>query len=292
MNRGIIGLIVIFGLYLTTLILDGQGDNTSAIKHFPIDTSLDFSLQQTDVKLLSQTGDDDFDILWKESSELERKIYLRQDVSILYTDGRLRGILSKWKENIDNISQETVLPDEGSSHFQAITFHHGELHYPDDKIKSIHGMSNSELYVIDSPHSALESFQKPENQNQQEWMKTLNHATAQQLSYHWKQLLRHFQIPASKYVFVPLTELYRYQDEPIPSLTMGETDVVIGQLWEGLYKNYILNITEQLSTDKPVNSFVPLVLFDKEGTHLIVLFQDGNGKKQQLIQYYPSASNR
>ncbi|UFT97779.1 hypothetical protein KO561_11150 [Radiobacillus kanasensis] len=292
MNRGIVGLIVIFTLFLATLIMDGQGDDTSAIKHFPIDKSLDFTLQQTDLKLLSQTGNDAFNVLWKETSEIEKKVYLRQDVSVLYVDGRLRGVLSEWKENIDNISQETVLPDEGSSHFQAITFHHGELHYPDDKIKSIHGMSKSELYVIDSPHSALESFQKPEDQNQQEWMKTLNHATAQQLSYHWKQLLKHFQIPASNYHFVPLTNLYRYQDEPIPSLTMGETDVVIGQLWEGLYKNYILDITSQLSEDKPVKSFVPLVLFDKEGTHLMVLFQDAHGQKQQLLQYYPSSSKR
>ncbi|WP_222599149.1 hypothetical protein [Aquibacillus kalidii] len=260
----------------------------SVIKYFPIDETTVFSTFGTELGMLSETDQDEYDLEWKVFSSLEKKIYLRQDVSLLFSDGRLKGIQSKWKENENALELKSSIHGEDSSHFETISFHHGEIHYPDDQIKSIHEMSHDELYVIDSPHSPLESFEQPDDSNQTDWKETLDHATQQQLGYHWKQLIDHFQIPEDKYIFTPLTDIYKYEKEVIPGISQEKTDQVIGQLWEGLYKNYILGIS---NTDKPAKSFVPLILFDKKGKHLIVLYQDQNGQKQQLIQYYPTASS-
>ncbi|MBM7569668.1 hypothetical protein [Aquibacillus albus] len=273
--------IIVASLFLALLLFYEK--EVSVIKFFPIDDSLSFHSYHTELKLLSETDQDEYDIKWTTYSNLTDPIYLRQDVSLLFSDGRLKGILSKWKENEKNIQLQTLVHGEDSSHYQTISFHHGEIHYPDDEIKSIHAMSSDELYVIDSPYTALESFDQPMNSSQKEWKKTLDHATNQQLSYHWKQLIDYFQIPKDQYIYVPLTELMSYEKKPIPGLTQEVTERVIGQLWEGLYKNYILGISE---TQKPVDSFIPLILFDKDGKHLMVLYQDQNGKKEQLIQYY------
>ncbi|WP_226036902.1 hypothetical protein [Aquibacillus saliphilus] len=278
--------IIVCSLLVALSILNNK--EVPVIKHFPIDEDVDFTSFGTALRLLSETGKDKYDVKWTASSELDKPIYLRQDVSLLYSDGRLKGILSKWKENEQNIQLESLIHGEDSSHFQAISFHHGEIHYADDEIKSIHSMSYDELYVIDSPHSALESFDHPLNSNQEEWKKTLDHATNQQLRYHWKQLINYFDIPQAKYNFEPLTNLHVYQSKPIPTLTQERTQIVIGQLWEGLYKNYILNISRN---EQPVKSFVPLILFSKQGDHLMVLYQDQDGEKQQLIQYYSSRDN-
>lgn len=280
-------LVIFSSLFLSLLYL--EDNNVSVIKYFPIDESVTFTSYGTELKMLEQTDKDEYDIKWSTYSLLDEPIYLRQDVSLLYADGRLMGILSKWKESEQDIKLQSSVHGEDSSHYQTITFHHGEVHYPDDKIKSIQAMSSDELYVIDSPHSALESFDQPTNTVQEEWKNTLDRATNQQLSYHWKQLIQYFQIPEDQYIFVPITNLEKYQHTPIPTLDQKETTRVIGQLWEGIYKNYIVGIS---SNKKPVKSFVPLVLFDKEGKHLMVLYQNQDGKKEQLIQLYSSSSNR
>ncbi|WP_407268387.1 hypothetical protein [Radiobacillus sp. PE A8.2] len=285
MNKSYVIVIIILSSFVLSVFLVFKS-NVSVIKFFPIDPSTTFTAVDTALNLRYETDQDEYEISWTASSTMDTPIYLRQDVSLLYIDGRLKGILSKWKEEEQNIELKSNIHGEDSSHYKAITFHHGEIHYPDDEIKSIQAMSHDELYVIDSPLTPLESFEQPGNTDQQEWKKTLDHATDQQLSYHWNQLIKYFSISENKYEFVPLTELYRYQTEPIPQLTLPETHQVIGQLWEGLYKNYILAISEN---NKPINSFIPLILFDKQGEHLLVLYQDQNGDKQQLIQYYPGA---
>ncbi|WP_053219200.1 hypothetical protein [Virgibacillus senegalensis] len=286
----LIPLILIAAIFAACLFFLQDKEKT-VIKYFPLDEKVSFSSYNTELKILSETDTDEYDIRWEEHSELESPIYLRQDVSLLYVDGRLKGILSKWKENGQTIEQKSSIHGEDSSHFQAITFHHGELHYPDDKIKSIQAMSADELYVIDSPHTALESFDQPLNKEQEEWKQTLDTATNQQLSFHWNQLINHFGVPVDNYTIVPLTDLVKFQDQPVPGLTEKQSQQVIGQLWEGLYKNYILGIAGNQDNKHPINTFIPLLLFANDGSHLMVLYQNEKEEKQQLLQAYPSFSD-
>lgn len=254
-----------------------------AITYFPIDQDTTFSTAKTSLSLITEKGNDNYKLLWQTNSTTDIPVYLRQDVSLLFDNGRLRGALTKWVQDTDTIQLKEMLQLEDSSLYQSISFHHGEIHKSRDEIKSIQKMTSDYLYVIDSPTTPLVSFKTAKSNYEREWKDLLDRTSKQQLLYHWNTLLNHFQIDKEKYLAVPLTGLDKYQNEPLPSLSQAQTDKIIGQLWEGLYKNYVIPIVK---TEKEVvDSYIPLILFDKENKHLLVLFEL-NKKKKQLIQKY------
>ncbi|WP_181350110.1 hypothetical protein [Thalassobacillus sp. CUG 92003] len=279
-------LITIGAGLLAAVLLWAKLHDTPVIKYFPIDTSQSFQEAETQLRMTAQEDDDQYEIDWNIHSTSDETMYLRQDVSLLFVNGQLKGILNKWKENTDSISHVSTIHGEDSKKYETLTLHHGEIHYPDDNINSIQKMTQQNLYVVDSPHSPLESFSKPETDMQKEWQQTLDHSIQQQLDEQWDQLFTHFNIKKEQYDPVPLTELIRYQDESIPGLNAEETKRVLAQLWEGIYKQYVLGTTDNQSSGHPIQSYIPLILFDKKGDHLIVLFEDDEGNKQKLIQKY------
>ncbi|MBP1971766.1 hypothetical protein J2Z83_003921 [Virgibacillus natechei] len=279
-------LFFIFTIILTSIfgvVYIIQMNTSPAITYFPIDEETSFTYSDSTLELISEQGYDSYEIDWESNSQSDTQMYLRQDASLLFDNGRLRGVRSKWVQGTDTIHLKETLISEDSSFFQVISFHHGEVHYPNDEIKSIHQMSNDHLYVIDSPTTPLDAFKSAEDEFQIEWQILLDRTKKQQLLYHWHDLITHFNISADSYMSVPLTKLVRYGNEPLPSMTQEQTDKVIGRLWEGLYKNYIVPAANTESNE--LVSYVPIVLFDKEMEHLLVLFEL-NGKKEQLIQNY------
>ncbi|WP_010530991.1 hypothetical protein [Lentibacillus jeotgali] len=285
MNKRLMLLIVI-PLISTSLllILLWRMDTAPAITYFPEDEQTRFEETGTILEMISENTRDSYNMAWTSTSVSEQELYLRQDASLLFNNGQLLGVRSKWKENTDTIRIEEKFSAEDSNYFQAISFHHGEVHYPDDEIKSIHHMTYDQLYVIDSPSTVLESFKTPETDFEQEWARLLDHTTEQQLVYNWKRLMAHFDINEDAYYKIPLTDLYKYNTKPLPSLTQKQTNQIMGQLWEGIYKNYVLNVKNLRG--KTVKSYIPLILFDKRSEHLMVLFE-WNGEKERLIQQYP-----
>ncbi|QGH34929.1 hypothetical protein GI584_13150 [Gracilibacillus salitolerans] len=263
------------------LLLLSQRTAEETIKYFPPDSSISFSAVGTNLNLLKETGNDQYMVKWIATSSLDKEIYLRQDVSLLYMDGRLKGMKGLWKESEKDIDLEVVFEESDSSHFQAISFHHGEIHYPNDEIKSIHQMSDDHLYVIDSPHTALESFREPNSHMQLEWKETIDKTTSQQLQFAWKEWIDAANIEINDYDLYPLTSIIQLQEKPINGLTQEQTDRIIGQLWEGLYKNYILPIANQSETN---NQIMPLILINKNNDHLIVLFNNEANQLETLYQ--------
>jgi hypothetical protein len=257
----------------------------AVIKYFPLDQESQFTSFQTELEFASQEDDDEYEVLWDMSSATDEKMYLRQDVSLLYVNGRLKGIMSKWEENVAEIAKQTSLHGEDSQKYQAITFHHGEIHRGEEPIKSVQATSADTLYVIDSPHTTRTAFHTPSSPEEKEWKQRLDHSIHQQIEAQWDELLDYYQVPKEQYTLVPLTELADYEEKPFPGTTEENFQRIKGQLWEGLYKNYILGITDTKTTH-PIQSYLPLILFDKNGKHLMVLFEDDTGKKHQLIQYY------
>ncbi|GAA0482407.1 hypothetical protein GCM10008986_04090 [Salinibacillus aidingensis] len=278
-------------LILSLLIVNFDDPKQKVIKYFPFDEDIKFTDHSTNLSLISQTDEDSYKLQWDIQSNLEQDIYLRQDVSLLFVDGKLKGILNQWKEKANELKQETLLNGEDSSHYEAITLHHGELHYPDDVIKSIQKMSHDELYVIDSPHSPLESFKEPGNSNEKEWKKTLNRTKSQALNHYWNELMRHYELSSEDYLEIPLADLWQYQQKTLPTLTRKQTDQVIGQLWEGLYQNYIIGIKSHQDQEyNAINTYMPLILVDKKGKFIYVLFRDESGQNHRLIQRVPEFS--
>ncbi|TFJ93670.1 hypothetical protein [Lentibacillus salicampi] len=283
MKKQLIFLLTIPLICTTLLIVLWQMDSAPAITYFPEDEQTGFAETSTMLEMVSEKTRDSYEMIWSSKSVSDRELYLRQDASILFNNGQLLGVQSKWKENTDAIQLKETFNGEDSNYFQSISFHHGEVHYPDDEIKSIHDMTYDQLYVIDSPSTDLESFRTPETDYEHEWSHLLDHTTQQQLLYKWKQLMTHFNIDQEAYHTVPLTDLYKFNTKPLPSLTQAQTNQIMGQLWEGIYKNYVLNVKNANNT---VKSYIPLLLFDKQNDHLLVLFE-WNGQKERLIQQYP-----
>ncbi|UOQ93736.1 hypothetical protein MUO14_01685 [Halobacillus shinanisalinarum] len=256
----------------------------AVIKYFPIDDSHYFTEAAT--TLTTSDDEDNDEIKWEIASSSNDSMYLRQDVSLLYVNGRLKGVVNKWKENAQHIEKQTILQGEDSKKYEAISFHHGEIHGKNDEIKSIQTTTTDTLYIIDSPHSKKTAFHKAQSTEEKEWTGKLDHAIDQQLEAQWDELIHHYQIPREKYIHIPLTELTDFsKEDPFPGTTGAEFERILGQLWEGLYKNYVLGI-EDSQSKHPIQSYIPLILLDKNGKHLIVLYEDDAGEKHQLIQYY------
>lgn len=254
-----------------------------SISFFPLDDESGFTEAETAIKYQAQKKQKEYTIAWNTLSQSDKTMYLRQDVSLLFSNGKLLGALSKWREDENMIQLNKTIKLRGTSYFQTISYHHGELHYPNGSIKSIQQMTYNELFVVENESSDIHSFIKPKTNKDRIWEKTLTGKTSQTLLYHWNKLLNHFQIDKEDYLVVPLTALNRYNTAPLPSLSQAATNQIIGQLWEGLYKNYLVPITYE---KEHVSSYIPLILFGKDKKHLLVLFEL-NGKKQKLIQRYP-----
>lgn len=263
------------------LLVFSKRTTEETITYFPPDQSVSFLDAETNLQLLEETENDQYLVKWGARSRVDEEVYLRQDVSLLYIDGRLKGMKGLWKESEREIELEMVFEESDSSHFQAISYHHGEVHYPNDEIKSIQQMSNDHLYVIDSPQTALASFREPTSQIQQDWKQIIDKTTSQQLQMTWQEWISHANIETDHYDLYPLTSIIQFQEQPIKGLTQEETDRIIGQLWEGLYKNYIIPIANQSETNHQI---MPLILMDKNKDHLIVLFNNEANELETLYQ--------
>lgn len=265
MNKWIfISLIILFTFLGSLLIINKK--TLTAINYFPIDEEVIFENTKTSLSTSSKEKNNLYTMDWSSSSKSSEAIYLRQDISLLYVNGRFKGVQIKWIQNTETIQLDKSFTMESNAYIQAITYHHGEVHYPNNQIKSIQQMSHDDIYVTDVS-------------------KTLKEDIDQQLAHHWNQIIRHFNIDTDSYEAVPLTDLYTYNHANLPTFTKGETNQIIGQLWEGLYKNYVI-YTSNPKGNKTAH-YIPLILFDRQNTHLIVLFEL-NGKKEKLIQQYPA----
>jgi hypothetical protein len=241
-----------------------------SITYFPIDPKVTFKTAQTTLTVMNKPANT---ILWKVHSTLDRKAYLRQDAALLYANGRLIDELWNWKQNTAIIEQEKRMTMSESVLLQAITFHHAELHENDNQIFSSQAMSSAQLYFITS--QADEANMK----------KQLDAQTERMLQLNWNKGLRRFSINLSNYQAFPLSQFNEVAKDTLPGFTKPETGRIVGNLWEGLYKNYILGIKKADGTiENPKGSTLPLILIANDKTHLLVLTETSSGEPILLRQ--------
>jgi hypothetical protein len=257
-------LILAFGIYQQI-----NPKTQESITYFPIDPNATFKTAQTTLTLMNQANT----ILWKEHSTLDRKAYLRQDAALLYANGRLLEALRKWKQNTAVLEQEKRVTINKSALLQAITFHHAELHEKDNQISSSQAMSSDQIYFI-SAEADVENIKKQ-----------LDQQTERMLQISWNNGLRHFAINLKNYQAFPLSEFNEQAKNVLPGFTKTETGKIVGSLWEGLYKNYILGIKKADGTIENLKgSTLPLILIATDKTHLLVLTETASGEPILLRQ--------
>lgn len=233
----------------------------TTMQYFPLDENASINEAATVIKKRSDSND----ITWSVHSTSNGPAYLRQDVSLLYANGKFKGILSKWKENVDTITMKQPFQIKHETLLQSISFHHGEVH-SSNKITSIQKMTNAEMLMGPDTEEVDEA---------------LSELVEQQLSAHWQNLLQYYQLSSSDYKLIPLVNFITYDDAPLPHMTKTATEKVVGQFWEGLYKNYIIDLTTY--ADKVPSHWMPVILVANDRTHLIVLYEI-DGKKHKLRQ--------
>ncbi|BAM47273.1 hypothetical protein [Amphibacillus xylanus] len=270
--------VIILSLFLLIVIYYQLSQLTVAtIKYFPLNTEAEFSNVSTTLNLIDQDNQIP-KLQWKIQSQHQQDSYLDQNVGLLYENGRLIGIQSKWSQSNDPLSQMTELNAEPDSLYQAISYHYLELHQPSQSITSNYQMTTDQLYVI--KQDPLQFFHYPKSLKDQTIASNIDDKINQDLNKNWLDLINHYQIDQDSYYAIPFIDLYRFQDEPLPGLNLDDSKRVIAQIWEGLYKNYILPASQQQTQ----NEIMPLILLAKDGDHLLILFYDHKGDPEQLMQ--------
>lgn len=256
-----------------------------SIIFFPINEHVSYESATTILMLQPEKKNDHYEVNWKVSSKLDTPAYLRQDVGFLFMNGRLKGLMNEWEQDTDQIVEESTIKGKESSLLQAVSFHYSEIHETETDFTSAQKMSEDTLYVIDSNFSPLNAFRQPGTDAEIEWKKILDKVTSQQLDYLWEKAIASMQIPMEDYTSFPLTQLPTLENQPLEGFTEQEWERVIGNLWEGLYKNYYLGIKkEDGSVIESIDSAIPLILVKKDRKEVLVLLIDKNGEASLLKQ--------
>jgi hypothetical protein len=288
LKKVLIAIIVIVALITGSLLYNLPSLNETfleTITNLPIDEKKKFVNANTSLILINQNDEDEYTLEWKTNSEIDEKLSIGHDISILFEDGRLKETLAKTKENSNKLSQTAKIAGEDSGHFEAITFHYGQIDYPNDIKKSVQSMSYDQIYILDSPLSAIEYFKSPKTPSEEEGKRVLDTIIKQNLEYTWEELIDFFEININNYHSVPLTSLYEYNYLPLPNLTMEDTQEMVAYTWTSLYQHYFLGIEKyDGKTVSPIGSSVPLILYHHTYSHIIIIFTSKDGEKYHLIR--------
>jgi hypothetical protein len=256
-----------------------------SIIFFPINEHVSYESATTILMLQPEKKNEHYEVNWKVSSKLDTPAYLRQDVGFLFMNGRLKGLMNEWEQDTDQIVEESTIKGKESSLLQAVSFHYSEIHETETDFTSAQKMSEDTLYVIDSNFSPLNAFRQPGTDAEKEWKNILDKVTSQQLDYLWEKAIASMQIPMEDYTSFPLTQLPTLENQPLEGFTEQEWERVIGNLWEGLYKNYYLGIKkEDGSVIESIDSAIPLILVKEDRKEVLVLLIDKNGEASLLKQ--------
>lgn len=283
--RKITFILIPISFIVSILVLIVNRETTETITYFPIDDRINIESAFTSLQTTSMTEKEKILLDWTIQSTTKTPLYLRQDVSLLYKNGYLLSIINVWQTNTELIQAQESFQVSQNSLFQSISFHHGE-HHVDQHISSVQQMTQDYIFIACCQSKGqFISFKQAHNLKEEYIATLLDEHVKNQLNKHWEELMRHFNINVDDYELIPLFELAKYNDQPLPHLSKKKTMAVIGQLWEGLYKNYIVPLSKQ--KNKHTNSMMPLILYDLKGTHLIVLYKINDNFEQLYQRIHP-----
>lgn len=260
----------IIAAFITAVLLfyyNDKKETEQSLTYFPDDPTLTFTKSQTDLTLNGGK------LEWLASSKTDQPVYLRQDVSLLFKNNKLIGMLSTWDKETDGLVQEQTLPIKKSGGFEAITIHHAETHYPGDSIKGKATMSYDHLYIMSTPQG-FQSFKVPVTPDETAWFLTFKKTERHHQEALLKKAAEKYHLRLNNYSVFPLTYLHVYDQNPLPGLDQKTSHRVISQLWEGLYKHFLLGFHgEDGRIKKPIGSMTPLILYNKRATDILVVIE-------------------
>lgn len=255
-------------IVMSIVLIVYQLQSKMTITYFPITENVRFTSANTN---LYETETDET-IVWETSSTTDQSTYLRQDVSLLFENGYLKGIQSKWEQNNTTISQQQLFEKRENKIYQAITYHHAEIHENSDSIFSIHHISNAEFF------SLVPSIDKDKKADHSEIKKKMYDDMMDALHREWQNYFAQEMISENNYTVFPIVNMAEFEAWSLQRMSNMKVDEMIGQLWEGIYKNYVIRAMEENG-----QGTMPVILIANDLTHLLVLY-NLNGETEKLIQ--------
>lgn len=274
--------IIILSAIIISFYLYSSKQSQETIIFFPIDPSYYFEHASTHL-IASQSGKDTYSLDWTVDSTLNDRAYLRQDISLLYKNGQLEAILNKWKQHTSLINQKKKLKNRESARFDAISFHYAEIHRNEETFSSVQQMSKARLYAVTTP--SFTAFQKPLSEVQKQRKNRLDSEMNTKTKSALNTALAHFQINKEQYQTIPLTDLPTKANQIFRLFPKKKREEMIGKLWEGLYKSYILGIRkEDGSLVNPEGSSIPQLLVANNQREILILLTLKDGTPIMLRQ--------
>ncbi|MBH0168601.1 hypothetical protein [Fictibacillus sp. 18YEL24] len=255
-----------------------------SITFFPLDSTFSFKEAETKLSFLNGTSSN-YDLFWKVNSMTSERVYLRQDMAMIFENGRLNNKMTEWKTSANAIDLEKDVLSSIPGLWEAISYHQGEIHLSEEKYRSVQRMSNDFLYAAKLGQS-FSGFKIPKDSTERKAKNDLDEKTNKYLQQTLTQTTNFYQIDLNEYNVISLESLTDFNNKPLSGFSLSKSQEIIGKLWEGLYKNYFLGITTKNGQRiSPIGSSMPFILISKDKKYLFVLFQTANGENIQLIQY-------
>ncbi len=292
MTKAIFHTGVVLLIILAIAVLWKSYTNTnvqSTLQFFPFNAEAKFSEANTSLTMREpEKNKNKYEVVLNVSSVLDRKAYLRQDMSLLFQNGRLVDLLKSWKQDTSIMNQTLIVEGYESSLFEAVTIHYAEIH-EDDTPTSTFKTTDAAQYVISSRFGPIKSFQTPENEEQKDWAFTLRSVANSRLAKVLDRYIDKTQIDLSNYTVMPITQLADKKEDLLSEYTELEQRAIIEKLWEALYSIYVTGIKKQDGTIiDPIDSTIPLILREKQSSRLILIIQDKTGNLHEFYQQLPS----
>ena len=276
-------LILVFFTIIISFYLFYSKESKETIIFFPIDPLLYFENASTHLIPAPQSGKNTYTIQWKVDSTLNEPAYLRQDISLLYKNGELKAVLTKWKQHAQTIRQTKKIKEHVSARYDSISFHYAEIHRNEETYTSVQQMSKARLYTFTTPY--FEAFQKPVSEVQEQWKNSLDSYTTAKTDSALNKALYHFQLNKEEYQIISLTNLPTQGNEIFKNYPEKKQEELIGKLWEGIYKNYLLGIRKaDGSLVDPEGSSIPQLLVANNRREILLLFTLKDGTPIMLRQ--------
>lgn len=251
-------------------------DEKTTIQFFPIDERVTYTELGSDLQIYQMNNN--YTLVAESWSKTSEKVYLRQDVSLLFRNGFLIKKNYPWKEDTDWLVNRMEDNLRAESIYTLLTFHHAEIHQ-NELITSKQNITSDKLYVVTAQND-LEAFKKPQNEKQQRWMKVIDNVYDEQRNILLENGIKELNINRENYEIYNLDE-FSTQIKKSPIISDEQFIIILGNMWEGLYRTYVLGFSEdELRYFSPP---MPWVLVDKNGTHILIIYQLANGNYEKLI---------
>src|SRR5699024_1883500 len=122
-NRLMSYTIFIFLICSIIIFLAIYKNTAPTITFFPLDSDTQCEYSGTDLLFSHDKGMKQYHLQWNVHSKSDRNLYLRQDVSLLFANAKLKGVKSKWEEDSAVIEIDETLQSEGDALWETISFH-------------------------------------------------------------------------------------------------------------------------------------------------------------------------